>query len=180
MNIIDTKFDEVKIIELQVFKDERGFFQENWHQKKFKQKVADVDFVQDNYSRSTKGTLRGLHFQQQQPQGKLIQVLVGEIYDVVVDVRSGSETYSQWFGVKLSADNHRQLWVPAGFAHGFYVLSDTADCLYKCTDFYHRESEVCIKWNDPDLAIDWPISQSPLISEKDTRGIGFSCLPVVS
>ena len=178
MNIIDTKFDEVKILEPRVFKDERGFFQENWHQKKFKQKVADVDFVQDNYSRSIKGTLRGLHFQRQQPQGKLMQVLVGEIYDVVVDVRSGSETYGQWFGVTLSAENHRQLWIPAGFAHGFYVLSDTVDCLYKCTDFYHPESEVCIKWDDPELAIDWPIERQPLLSEKDQQSIMFTNLSV--
>ncbi|MCL1077703.1 dTDP-4-dehydrorhamnose 3,5-epimerase [Parashewanella spongiae] len=176
MNILDTRFDDVKILEPQIFEDERGFFQENWHQNKFKKNIADVDFVQDNYSRSIKGTLRGLHFQQQQPQGKLIQVLAGKIFDVVVDVRSDSATYGQWFGATLSAENYRQLWVPAGFAHGFYVLSNTVDCLYKCTNFYHPESEVCIKWDDPELAIDWPLSQAPLLSDKDARGINFSSL----
>ncbi|MGB0894433.1 MAG: dTDP-4-dehydrorhamnose 3,5-epimerase [Parashewanella sp.] len=170
MNVIDTAIADVKIIEPNIFHDQRGFFFESFKAEAFRKQVADVEFVQDNHSRSQQGVLRGLHLQTQQPQGKLVRVISGAIFDVAVDVRANSATFGKWVGTVLSAENHKQLWVPAGFAHGFYVLSETADCLYKCTDYYHPESEVCIRWDDTDLGIEWPLVGEPIISEKDANG----------
>jgi len=177
MQVIDTRIPDVKIIEPKVFGDERGFFKETFREDWFRREVADVNFVQDNHSRSARGVLRGLHYQTTQTQGKLVQVLFGEVYDVAVDVRQDSPTLGQWVGVHLSAENHRQLWVPEGFAHGFYVLSETADFSYKCTDYYHPSSEVSILWNEPNLAIDWPLKGEPSLSEKDLGGIAFDQAP---
>ena len=174
MNVIDTKIPEVKIIEPNVFGDERGFFMETWQQKEFEEKVAKRTFVQDNHSKSTKGILRGLHYQTENTQGKLVRVTSGEVFDVAVDVRRDSATYGQWVGVYLSAENKRQLWVPEGFAHGFYVTSDEAEFVYKCTDYYNPESEHSILWNDPDLAIGWPLKLEPLLSNKDANAVKFS------
>jgi len=168
MNVIQTKIPEVLIIEPKIFGDERGFFFESYNKNKFKEFTdIDVDFVQDNHSKSSKGVLRGLHYQIKQPQGKLVRVVSGEIFDVAVDVRKSSATFGQWVSVLLSSKNHRQLWVPEGFAHGFVVLSDTAEFLYKTTDYYAPEYERSIRWNDLDIAIDWPINFEPQLSEKD-------------
>ncbi|WP_111640782.1 dTDP-4-dehydrorhamnose 3,5-epimerase [Marinimicrobium alkaliphilum] len=181
MEIIDTKIPDVKVLKPRVFGDERGFFMETFRDQWFREYVADVAFVQDNHSLSARGTLRGLHIQTQQTQGKLVRVTAGEVFDVAVDVRPGSPTFGQWVGDYLSADNKHQLWVPAGFAHGFLVLSETAEFVYKCTDYYHPESEVTIAWNDPMLGIAWPsegIAEVKL-SEKDRQGMslsGFSAL----
>ena len=177
MKVINTHIDVVKIIEPTVFGDDRGYFCETWHQQRFEHLVTAKPcvFVQDNHSMSIKGTLRGLHFQRQQTQGKLIRVTSGQVFDVAVDLRSGSTTYGQWVGEILSAENQRQLWVPAGFAHGFFVLSDKAECLYKCTDYYHPQSEECIQWNDPTLNIQWPLNGiAPKLSAKDTQGKKFT------
>lgn len=173
MQVIATALDEVKLIVPKVFRDERGYFFESWQQQKFAELVAPIHFVQDNQSLSVKGTLRGLHWQDQHPQDKLISVLQGEIFDVAVDIRKDSPTYGKWLGEFLSSDNHKQMFIPKGFAHGFYVLSETALVSYKCSDFYHPASERCIRWDDPALAIDWPLSRSPLISEKDSLGMAF-------
>lgn len=173
MQVIATALDEVKLIVPKVFRDERGYFFESWQQQKFAELVAPIHFVQDNHSLSVKGTLRGLHWQDQHPQDKLISVLQGEIFDVAVDIRKDSPTYGKWLGEFLSSDNHKQMFIPKGFAHGFYVLSETALVSYKCSDFYHPASERCIRWDDPVLAIDWPLSRSPLISEKDNLGMAF-------
>ncbi|UCX04005.1 dTDP-4-dehydrorhamnose 3,5-epimerase [Shewanella glacialimarina] len=172
MNVIETNIAGVKIIEPKVFGDDRGYFCETWNQQQFETLVAGkpTHFVQDNHSKSVKGTLRGLHFQRQQTQGKLIRVISGEIFDVAVDIRTDSPTYGQWVGVLLSADNKRQVWIPAGFAHGFYVLSDFAECVYKCTDYYHPQSEETILWNDAHLDIKWPVNDAPLLSDKDQHG----------
>jgi dTDP-4-dehydrorhamnose 3,5-epimerase len=154
-----------------VFGDERGFFFESFNQTKFETAIGrKVNFVQDNHSRSAKGVLRGLHYQIQQPQGKLVRVTSGAVFDVAVDIRKSSPTFGQWAGVELNAENHRQLWVPAGFAHGFVVLSDTADFLYKTTDYYAPEFERCIAWNDPNIGIDWTLQEQPQLSEKDQQG----------
>ncbi|GAP74592.1 dTDP-4-dehydrorhamnose 3,5-epimerase [Pseudoalteromonas sp. SW0106-04] len=175
MKIIDTDIPEVKILEPNVFGDERGFFMETFRADWFKEKVADVTFVQDNHSKSKQGILRGLHYQQQQTQGKLVRVTAGEVYDVAVDVREGSPTYGKWVGVYLSEENKRQLWVPEGFAHGFLVTSESAEFVYKCTDYYHPESEVSIVWNDAEIAIDWPIKNlTPQLSQKDLQGLLFN------
>jgi dTDP-4-dehydrorhamnose 3,5-epimerase len=168
MNFIPTELPGVILIEPKVFRDERGFFLETYHQAKFAQAGLDVTFVQDNHSRSVKGTLRGLHAQWRQPQGKLIRVIAGEILDVVVDIRQDSPTFGRWLGVHLSAENFRQLYVPPGFVHGFRVLSETAEVLYKCTALYDPSDEIGIIWNDPEIGIDWGI-QEPLLSEKDRR-----------
>ncbi|RYV02492.1 dTDP-4-dehydrorhamnose 3,5-epimerase [Shewanella sp. OPT22] len=176
MKIIETDIADVKIIEPDVFGDQRGWFLESWHESKFAENVLKVQFKQDNVSSSSKGVLRGLHFQTEQSQGKLIQVLVGEVYDVAVDIRKNSPTYGQWVGVLLSESNRRQMWIPEGFAHGFYVLSEQAICTYKCTDLYHPKSEVCIRWDDPELCIDWPLLGEPIISSKDAKGIDFKAL----
>lgn len=168
MNIVDTKIPEVKIIEPKVFGDDRGFFLETFQAVRYASVIGDgLTFVQDNHSRSCKGVLRGLHFQKNKPQGKLVRVVTGEVFDVAVDIRKGSVTFGQWVGVLLTGDNKKQFWVPPGFAHGFVVLSDSADFEYKCTDYYDPSDEGAICWNDPDLAIDWPIDFEPSLSAKD-------------
>jgi len=174
MNVIPTKIPDVLIIEPKVFGDDRGFFFESFNKKTFEE-VAGItaEFVQDNHSKSTQGVLRGLHYQIKQPQGKLVRVVSGEVLDVAVDIRKSSETFGQWEGVILSAENKRQLWVPEGFAHGFVVLSESAEFLYKTTDYYAPEYERCIQWNDSELAIDWRYSEEPLVSEKDAKGAKF-------
>ncbi|MGD9709416.1 MAG: dTDP-4-dehydrorhamnose 3,5-epimerase [Halothiobacillaceae bacterium] len=171
MNVIRTAIPEVLILEPKVFGDARGFFMESYNAKTFREASGlDVNFVQDNHSRSAKGVLRGLHYQLQQPQGKLVRVVRGAVFDVAVDVRKSSMTFGQWVGVELSEDNHRELWVPEGFAHGFLVLSDSADFLYKTTDYYAPEHERCIAWNDPSIGIRWPLDLPPLLSLKDQMG----------
>lgn len=175
MNVIPTAIPDVLILEPKVFGDERGFFMESFNARKFAEATGlDVQFVQDNHSRSTKGVLRGLHYQVQQPQGKLVRVVSGAVFDVAVDIRKSSPTFGQWVGVELSAENHRQLWVPAGFAHGFLVLSDTADFLYKTTDYYAPEYERCIKWDDPEIGINWPMNETPSLSDKDAQGLSLN------
>lgn len=174
MIVIPTKISDVLIIEPKVFGDDRGFFFESFNKKSFEESTGvKVEFVQDNHSRSSKGVLRGLHYQIKQPQGKLVRVTSGEVFDVAVDLRKASPTFGQWDGVILSAENKRQLWVPHGFAHGFIVLSETADFLYKTTDYYAPEFERCIRWNDAEVAIDWPFEGGPLVSEKDAQGSSF-------
>lgn len=168
MNIIDTVIPEVKIIEPRVFGDSRGFFLESYHAQRYREAGIGVEFVQDNHSRSAKNVLRGLHYQLKHPQGKLVRITQGEVFDVAVDIRRGSPTFGQWVGDILSGDNHRQLWIPPGFAHGFCVLSDMADFLYKCTDYYHPEDEGSIIWDDADIGIEWPIEE-PLLSDKDAK-----------
>ncbi|QQO62346.1 dTDP-4-dehydrorhamnose 3,5-epimerase [Providencia manganoxydans] len=177
MNIIDTNIPDVKIIEPKVFGDERGFFMETWNQKKFEKLVTrqPTIFVQDNHSKSKKGILRGLHYQTENTQGKLVRVISGEVFDVAVDIRKHSPYFGQWIGVYLSAENKRQLWIPEGFAHGFYVTSNDAEFAYKCTDYYNPKSELSIAWNDPDLLINWPIAiNTPiLLSLKDKSAMSF-------
>lgn len=172
MNVIPTAIPEVLIFEPKLFGDERGFFMESFNKKIFDEAAGrSVEFVQDNHSRSAKGVLRGLHYQIQQPQGKLVRVSCGSVFDVAVDIRRSSPTFGKWVGVELSAENHRQLWVPEGFAHGFLVLSETADFLYKTTDYYAPAHERGIIWNDPGLAIEWPRSTThePVLSNKDAQ-----------
>jgi len=174
MEVIETKIPDIKVLKPRVFGDERGFFMESFNHKTFHELTGvDVEFVQDNHSRSTKNVLRGLHYQMIQPQGKLVRVIAGEVFDVAVDIRKGSPTFGQWVGEYLTAENNHQLWVPAGFAHGFVVLSDTADFLYKTTDYYHPESERSILWDDTDLNIEWPIEGEPSLSTKDMQGTAF-------
>ncbi|CCN81680.1 dTDP-4-deoxyrhamnose-3,5-epimerase [Vibrio nigripulchritudo SFn27] len=176
MKVIDTTIPDVKIIEPAVFGDERGFFMETWQQKKFEELVTGkpTQFVQDNHSKSKKGILRGLHYQTENTQGKLVRVVSGEVYDVAVDIRDGSETFGQWVGVYLSAENKRQLWIPEGFAHGFYVTSEEAEFVYKCTDYYNPEAEISLAWNDADLEVDWPIATNPpSLSGKDLAALSF-------
>src|SRR5690606_3660764 len=171
MRALATEIPDVLIIEPRVFGDERGFFFESFNARDFAQATGlDVPFVQDNHSRSAKGVLRGLHYQIRQPQGKLVRVVAGEVWDVAVDLRRDSPTSGRWVGVALSATNHRQLWIPAGFAHGFVVLSETAEFLYKTTDYYAPEHERCLAWNDPTLAIPWPLEGTPSLSAKDMKG----------
>lgn len=177
MKVIDTEIPDVKIIEPTVYGDERGFFMETWNQKRFEELVTGkpTTFVQDNHSKSKKGILRGLHYQTENTQGKLVRVVSGEVFDVAVDIRKDSPTFGKWVGVYLSADNKRQLWVPEGFAHGFYVTSDKAEFVYKCTNYYDPESEVSIKWNDSELNIDWPIFDDNVeLSIKDMSGQKFA------
>lgn len=175
MKAVPTAIPDVLIIEPQVFGDERGFFFESFNQKRFDELVGrTVQFVQDNHSRSKKNVLRGLHYQIQQPQGKLVRVCVGEVFDVAVDLRRSSPTFGNWIGVRLSAENKRQLWIPEGFAHGFVVLSDHAEFLYKTTDYWAPQHERTIAWNDPDLAIEWPIDEEPILAAKDAAGLPFS------
>ncbi|PHX05770.1 dTDP-4-dehydrorhamnose 3,5-epimerase [Vibrio splendidus] len=173
MKVIDTRIPDVKIIEPSVFGDERGFFMETWNQKKFEELVAGkpTQFVQDNHSKSKKGILRGLHYQTENTQGKLVRVVSGEVFDVAVDIRKGSPTFGQWAGEYLSAENKRQLWVPEGFAHGFYVTSEEAEFVYKCTNYYHPQSEISIAWNDLTIGIEWPIDSVPLLSIKDQNAL---------
>ena len=171
MKVTPTSIPSVLLIEPRVFGDTRGFFFESFNQRAFNLATGlDVNFVQDNHSRSSKGVLRGLHYQIQQPQGKLIRVVRGSVFDVTVDLRKSSPTFGQWVGVELAEDNHRQLWIPPGFAHGFYVLSDSADFLYKTTDYYAPEFECSLIWNDPTIGIEWPLNTQPIISTKDAQG----------
>lgn len=175
MKVTPTRIPDVLIIEPRVFGDARGFFFESFNQKAFNEATGlDLDFVQDNHSRSTRGVLRGLHYQVQQPQGKLVRVVRGAVFDVAVDIRRQSPTFGQWVGCELSEDNHRQLWVPPGLAHGFLVLSDAADFLYKTTDYYAPQHERCIAWNAPEIDIQWPAGVQPLLSPKDQLGTTLS------
>lgn len=176
MRAISLSIPEVMLIEPKVFGDDRGFFFESFNQKTFNQATGtEFEFVQDNHSRSSHGVLRGLHYQLQQAQGKLVRVVRGKVWDVAVDVRQNSATFGQWVGAELSEDNHQQLWVPPGFAHGFVVMSESADFLYKTTDYYAPEHERCIRWDDPGLAITWPdIGKAPLVSDKDAKGTLFT------
>lgn len=172
MDIGSLRIPEVKLIEPDVFGDQRGYFMEAWQAHRFAAAGLDMDFVQDNRSRSTCGVLRGLHYQIRQPQGKLVSVVRGEVYDVAVDMRRNSPTFGRWVGVSLSDANKFMLWIPPGFAHGFYVTSQVADFEYKCTDFYAPEHQRTVLWNDPDLAIDWPLvdGEPPRVSRKDAAG----------
>jgi dTDP-4-dehydrorhamnose 3,5-epimerase len=171
MNIISTLIPEVLVIEPKVFGDDRGFFYESFNQSNFEQATGlKLTFVQDNQSKSARNVLRGLHYQIQQPQGKLVRVVQGKVFDVAVDIRKSSPTFGQWVGEILSAENKKQLWVPEGFAHGFLALSETAEFLYKTTDYYAPQHERCIAWNDPYLAINWPIESMPSLSGKDSQG----------
>ena len=174
MKAIRLAIPEVLLIEPKVFGDARGFFFESFNQKAFNEATGTShQFVQDNHSRSAKGVLRGLHYQVEQPQGKLVRVARGRVWDVAVDIRQGSPTFGQWVGTELSEDNQHQLWVPPGFAHGFVVLSDSADFLYKTTDYYAPAHERCIRWDDPTLAIDWQLSEAPQLSAKDQAGLSL-------
>lgn len=179
MFVEDTLIQDVKVISPRVFGDDRGFFFESFRDDWFTSHCADVRFVQDNHSKSKQGILRGLHYQLEQTQGKLVRVTSGAVFDVAVDVRANSATFGQWVGVELSAENKKQLWVPAGFAHGFYVTSESAEFVYKCTDYYHPESEVSIKWDDPEIGIDWPLvgGKPPNLSKKDEEGFTLSNAP---
>lgn len=171
---------DIVLIEPQVFGDDRGFFMETWREDEFRTSVADFSFVQDNHSKSSQGILRGLHYQIKQPQGKLVRVLSGKVFDVAVDIRKNSPTFGKWTGATLSSANKAMLWVPPGFAHGFYVISKEAEFVYKCTDYYAPEHEQSIKWNDPVLAIDWPLipGTQPLLSSKDEASVSFKSAEV--
>jgi dTDP-4-dehydrorhamnose 3,5-epimerase len=171
MNVIETKIPGVLIFEPKVFGDARGFFMETWNHERYSKAGLGVMFKQDNMSRSAKGVLRGLHYQWPEPQGKLVSVVEGEVFDVAVDIRTGSPTFGKWEGVLLSAENRRQFYVPEGFAHGFVVLSEAATFAYKCTHFYRPEREHAIIWNDPDIGIEWPIGFEPSLSTKDAKGL---------
>lgn len=179
MNIIDTAIPDVKILEPKVFGDERGFFLETFREDWFREHVADVSFVQDNHSKSGQGILRGLHYQTQKTQGKLVRVVAGEVYDVAVDMRKNSPTFGKYVGVLLSGDNKRQLWVPEGFAHGFYVTTESAEFVYKCTNYYAPEFEQSLLWNEPNLGIQWPLvgGSQPLLSPKDEAGLMLADAP---
>lgn len=174
MKIIETALPGVVIIEPKVFGDERGYFLESYQAQRYAEAGIVGPFVQDNISFSRRGILRGLHFQYENPQGKLVQVLQGEVFDVAVDVRLGSPNFGKWVGVTLSSDNKRQMYVPPGFAHGFVVTSDVALFVYKCTDYYAPQAEVSIIWNDPDIGIEWPFNESPQLSAKDSAGLHLS------
>ena len=177
MKVVDTRIPDVKIIEPNVFGDSRGYFMETWSEKNFSDLIPEeIAFVQDNHSRSQQGILRGLHYQIENTQGKLVRVVTGKVFDVAVDIRKDSPTFGQWVGVELSEENHRMLWVPPRFAHGFYVMSEQADFLYKCTDIYAPEHERCISWNDAEIGIEWPLvdNQQPSLSEKDQQGLSLS------
>ena len=181
MNVVQTAIPDVLMIEPRVFGDARGFFLEGYNARGFRQATGlSVDFVQDNQSRSCRGVLRGLHYQVQQAQGKLVSVVCGAVFDVAVDIRRSSTGFGQWLGVELSEDNHRQLWLPPGIAHGFLVLSERVDVLYKTTDYYAPEHERVILWNDPDIQIEWPLADEPLLSPKDQAGLPLKqaeCFP---
>ena len=177
MKVTPTRIPDLLLIEPKVFGDDRGFFFESYNQKAFQEATGlNVNFVQDNHSKSAKNVLRGLHYQIKQPQGKLVRVTQGEVFDAAVDIRKGSKTYGQWVGLILSAENKKQLWIPPGFAHGFLTLSETAEFLYKTTEYYSPEHERCIVWNDADIAIEWLIQGLPQISPKDERGALFCTL----
>lgn len=175
MQVTATSIPDVLILTPTVYGDARGFFFESYNQRDFRALTGwTQDFVQDNHSGSGRGVLRGLHYQIRQPQGKLVRVVAGEVFDVAVDLRRTSPTFGRWVGARLSAENRRQMWLPPGFAHGFLVLSEFAEFLYKATDFYAPELERCIAWNDPDLAIDWPLTGHPVLSAKDAQGVRLS------
>ncbi|MBD2771081.1 dTDP-4-dehydrorhamnose 3,5-epimerase [Iningainema tapete] len=179
MNVISTEIPDLLILEPQIFSDERGFFFEAYNLQKFIDKCGvNTNFVQDNHSYSKQNVLRGLHYQIKQPQGKLIRVIAGTIFDVAVDIRKSSPTFGQWVGYELSAVNKRQFWIPPGFAHGFIVLSEFAEVLYKTTDYYAPQYERCIQWNDPDLSIDWQLRNAPIVSAKDAAGQPFNIAEV--
>lgn len=175
MQFANTKLNGVMLVEPKVFEDERGFFFESYHKRLFDEQTISLEFVQDNHSRSRQGALRGLHYQIRQPQGKLVRVILGEIYDVAVDLRKSSPTFGQWTGHTLSAENKKQLYIPPGFAHGFYVLSEWTEVLYKATDYYAPQWERTLLWNDAQINISWPLleGKQPLISQKDSRGLPF-------
>lgn len=175
-----TPLADVYLLKPRVFGDERGFFLESWNADTFRDAGFDLDFVQDNHSRSARGTLRGMHYQTQHTQGKLVRVTAGEVFDVVVDLRRSSPTLGQWYGEFLSAENHYMLWVPPGFAHGFCVTSKYADFQYKCTDIYHPDSEVCLAWDDPTVGIEWPLpaGELPQLSGKDAQGQAWGDIPL--
>ena len=181
MQFTETELPGVILVEPRVFRDDRGYFLETYHREKYRRGGIDATFVQDNHSRSTKNTLRGLHAQEPNPQGKLVRCVAGEIWDVAVDIRRDSPTFRQWVGVVLSAENFRQLWVPPGFAHGFCVLSETAEVEYKCTALYSPEDELGLAWNDPELDVAWPLDGAPVLSAKDreapTLAEAFERLP---
>ena len=175
MKVSPLSIPEVFLLEPRVFGDERGFFFESHNQRDFEAAIGEkAAFVQSNHSRSARNVLRGLHYQIQQAQGKLVRVIAGEVFDVAVDIRRTSPTFGQWIGERLSSDNKKQLWIPPGFAHGFVVLSDTAEFLYSVTDYWAPEHERCIIWNDPAINIDWPIAEAPVLSDKDARGLKLS------
>lgn len=176
MKVIDTSIPEVKIIEAQVFGDERGFFMETFRASIMDELTGGKPFVQDNHSKSSQGILRGLHYQMQQTQGKLVRVVQGAVFDVAVDMRKNSPTFGKWVGEVLSAENKKQLWVPEGFAHGFYVMTESAEFVYKCTDYYAPEFDRSLKWNDSEVGVEWPLvdGKQPLLSEKDENGKSFA------
>jgi dTDP-4-dehydrorhamnose 3,5-epimerase len=180
MKVEATPLKGVVLLEPRVFGDSRGFFLESWNAGTFREAGLDLDFIQDNHSRSTRGILRGMHYQTEHTQGKLVRVTAGAVFDAVVDLRRSSPSFGKWYGATLSEQNHRMLWVPPGFAHGFYVLSDSADFQYKCTDYYHPESEVSLAWDDPTVGIEWPVpaGETPLLSAKDSEGLAWDDLPL--
>lgn len=180
MKFEPTPLADVYLLHPRVFGDARGFFLESWNAQTFREAGFELDFVQDNHSRSARGTLRGLHYQTEHSQGKLVRVTAGEVFDVVVDLRRSSPSFGRWYGETLNADNHRMLWVPPGFAHGFLVTSEYADFQYKCTDFYHPGSEVCLAWDDPTVGVQWPLAagEAPTLSGKDAQGLAWGDLPL--
>jgi dTDP-4-dehydrorhamnose 3,5-epimerase len=177
MNVVATDLPGVLIIEPKVFGDARGFFLESWHRDRYASHGIPADLVQDNQAYSRHGVLRGLHIQHPHSQGKLVQVVMGEVFDVAVDLRRGSPTFGRWVGVHLSGENKRQLWVPEGFAHGYYVTADEALFSYKCSDYYHPETELCVRWDDPQIGIDWPLKGAPALSAKDSAGLRLGDMP---
>jgi dTDP-4-dehydrorhamnose 3,5-epimerase len=180
MKVIPSAIPDVLVLEPQVFGDERGFFFESFNARRFEELTGlHPDFVQDNHSQSVKNVVRGLHYQLKRPQGKLVRVTAGAVFDVVVDLRQGSPTFGRWVGTELSAQNRRQVWIPAGFAHGFAVTSDSAECLYKTTDYWSPDDERTLQWNDPALAIDWPLAGPPIVSAKDRAGVPLAQAEVV-
>ncbi len=181
MKVTNTDIHDVKVIEPSVYGDDRGFFMETWNEQKFKNEVANRSFVQDNHSKSKKGILRGLHFQTKNCQGKLVRVVKGEVFDVAVDLRKGSETYGKWVGEYLSSLNKKQLWIPEGFAHGFLVVSDEAEFVYKCTDYYNPDFEHSLRWDDRSIGVEWPIvdGEKPTLSNKDELGITIDLIPEI-
>jgi dTDP-4-dehydrorhamnose 3,5-epimerase len=180
VKVTPTSLKEVLVVEPAVYGDERGFFLESWHQQRYHASGIRADFVQDNHSRSVQGTLRGLHYQLSRPQGKLVRAVAGDVFDVAVDLRKSSPTFAHWAGEVLSASNYRQLWIPPGFAHGFYVLSGSADLLYKCTEYYSPGDDLALRWDDPLLAIEWPLleGRAPLLSARDSGAPGLQSAPL--
>ena len=180
MKVTPLVISDVLLIEPQVFGDDRGFFYESFNENKFEEAIKQkINFVQDNHSKSVKGVLRGLHYQLEQAQGKLVRVVAGSVFDVAVDIRKSSPTYGKWVGVELSAQNHKQMWIPAGLAHGFLVLSEAAEFLYKTTDYYHPQSEACLAWNDPTVGVQWPFPEgvTPNMNAKDQNGLAWDAAP---